>query len=127
MVLMGAFLQGRRDRSTKIKNLISTLRLYFRFVQGRAFLDRPFPLTQVEGSKMTNKLTHSIIVTGFNRLINFLKAVSGGIPDLSLADVLVISRILFAIVVVGFLGYFFDQMKLSAFSLEKEAKTHSYK
>jgi hypothetical protein len=60
---------------------------------------------------MTDQLTHSIIATGLNRLINFLKAVSGGIPELPLADVLAVSRILFAVVMVGFIGYFFDRME----------------
>lgn len=43
--------------------------------------------------------------------------------DVSLADVLVVSRILFAVVMVGFIGYFFDRIKQIAIPAEKEANT----
>jgi ACR3 family arsenite efflux pump ArsB len=43
--------------------------------------------------------------------------------DVSLVDVLVVSRILFAIVMVGFIGYFFDRMKQIAIPVEKEVNT----
>jgi hypothetical protein len=75
---------------------------------------------------MTNQLIHSIIATGFNRLINFLKVGSEETSVLPLADVLVISRILFAVVMFGFIGYFFDRMKQSVSGMENEAKAHSY-
>ncbi|NOS72940.1 MAG: hypothetical protein HOP36_00085 [Methyloglobulus sp.] len=43
--------------------------------------------------------------------------------DVSLADVLVVSRILFAVVMVGFIGYFFDRIKQIAIPVEKAANT----
>jgi hypothetical protein len=49
-------------------------------------------------------------VAGINRLVNFLKLL-GGSSDVPLADVLVISRVLFAVVMIGFIGYQFDRTK----------------
>ena len=43
--------------------------------------------------------------------------------DVPLADVLVISRILFAIVMIGFIGYFFDRIKRVVAPVENETNS----
>lgn len=62
---------------------------------------------------MNNQLINLYNATGLNRAIDFVKTAGGGDSELPLADVLVISRILFAVVMIGFIGYFFDRMKQS--------------
>jgi flagellar biogenesis protein FliO len=59
-----------------------------------------------------------------NRIVDALKITISGDSELPLTDVLVISRILFAIVMIGFIGYFFDRMKQSM-SAESKAATNS--
>jgi hypothetical protein len=61
--------------------------------------------------------------TGFNRLADFVKTPGGGDSEMPLAEVLIISRVLFAVVMIGFIGYFFDRIKLSLFPVENNAKT----
>jgi hypothetical protein len=58
--------------------------------------------------------------TGFDRIVDFVKTLAGGNTETPLAQVLIISRVLFAVVMVGFIGYFFDRMKLSAFAMESK-------
>jgi hypothetical protein len=61
--------------------------------------------------------------TGFNRVVDSVKIVAGEISGIPLAQVLLISRVLFAVVMIGFIGYFFDRLKQSAFPMESKAKT----
>jgi hypothetical protein len=60
--------------------------------------------------------------TGFDRVVDFVKTVVGGDPEMSLDQVLIISRVLFAVVMIGFIGYFFDQTKQSIFAVLGKAK-----
>ena len=47
--------------------------------------------------------------TAFDRIINIVKTLlAGGDSELPLAQVLIISRVLFAVAMIGFIGYFFD-------------------
>ncbi len=59
---------------------------------------------------MSNQLINFLDngATGFNRLVDFVKTLSGGDIEMTVAEVLIISRVLFAIVMVGFIGHFFD-------------------
>lgn len=52
-------------------------------------------------------------VSAINRFMNFIKILVGGSSEVPLADVLVISRILFAIVMIGFIGHHFERTKQS--------------
>lgn len=65
--------------------------------------------------------------TGFIRIVDFVKTLAGGGSELPLAQVLIISRILFAVVMIGFIGYFFDRMKQSVFAMAGKAKPNDYK
>jgi hypothetical protein len=60
---------------------------------------------------------------GFNRLADFVKTLGGGDSEMPLAEVLIVSRVLFAIVMVGFIGHFFDKAKQSLNPMESKAKT----
>ena len=65
--------------------------------------------------------------TGFYRIVDFVKTLAGGGSEIPLAQVLIISRVLFAVVMIGFIGYFFDRMKQSVFGLESKAKANDRK
>jgi hypothetical protein len=65
--------------------------------------------------------------TGFDRIVDFVKILAGGNSELQLDQVLVISRVLFAVVMIGFIGYFFDRMKQSVFGLESKVKPNDRK
>jgi hypothetical protein len=60
--------------------------------------------------------------TGFDRIVDFVKTLAGGGSEMPLAQVLIISRVLFAVVMIGFIGYFFDRMKQSVFTMGGKAK-----
>ena len=51
--------------------------------------------------------------TSFNRIVDFVKTLAGENSEMPLVQVLIISRVLFAVVMIGFIGYFFDRMKQS--------------
>lgn len=76
---------------------------------------------------MSNQLINFLDngATGFNRLVDFVKTLSGGDIEMPVADALIISRVLFAIVMVGFIGHFFDRAKHSLASMDSKAKTDS--
>jgi hypothetical protein len=74
---------------------------------------------------MNNHLISLYNSTGFGRVVDSFKIVTGDSAELPLADILVISRVLFAVVMVGFMGYFFDRMKQSLF-VNNEAKTNNH-
>jgi hypothetical protein len=63
--------------------------------------------------------------TGFNRVVDSVKMVAGENSEIPLAQVLLISRVLFAVVMIGFIGYFFDRIKQSLFPTESKARTDS--
>jgi hypothetical protein len=65
--------------------------------------------------------------TGFDRVVDFVKTLAGGGSEMPLAQVLIISRVLFAVVMIGFIGYFFDRMKLSVFAMAGKAKPNDLK
>lgn len=65
--------------------------------------------------------------TGFDRIVDFVKTLAGGDSGMPLAQVLIISRVLFAVVMIGFIGYFFDRMKQSAFAMAGKAKPNDRK
>jgi hypothetical protein len=71
---------------------------------------------------MNNQLIEIInsSVTGFDRIIDFVKTLAGGGFEMPLEQILIISRVLFAIVMIGFIGYFFDRMRQSAFAMESK-------
>ncbi|NOU21466.1 MAG: hypothetical protein HOO93_06685 [Methyloglobulus sp.] len=60
--------------------------------------------------------------TGFNRIVDFVKTLAGENSEMPLVQVLIISRVLFAVVMIGFIGYFFDRMKRSVFAMVSNAK-----
>ena len=60
--------------------------------------------------------------TGFDRIVNFVKTLAGGGSEMPLDQVLIISRVLFAVVMIGFIGYFFDRMKQSVFAMVGNVK-----
>jgi len=60
---------------------------------------------------MSNQLINLYNATGLNRLVDFLKTLSEGNPELPLDHVLLISRVLFTVVLIGFVGYQFDRTK----------------
>ncbi len=74
---------------------------------------------------MSNQLINLLdsSATGFNRIADFVKTLAGGDSEMPLAEVLIISRVLFAVVMIGFIGYFFDRMKLSLLPVESNVKT----
>jgi hypothetical protein len=76
---------------------------------------------------MSNQLINFLdgSATGFNRLVDFVKTLGGGDSEMPLADVLVISRVLFAVLMIGFIGHFFDRMKQSLLPMENKAKTNT--
>jgi hypothetical protein len=57
--------------------------------------------------------------TRFDRIVDFVKTLAGGNSEIPLAQVLIISRVLFVVVMVGFIGYFFDRMEQSVFAREE--------
>lgn len=65
--------------------------------------------------------------TGFDRIVDFVKTLAGGGSEMPLDQVLIISRVLFAVVMIGFIGYFFDRMKQSVFGLESKVKPNDRK
>ena len=64
---------------------------------------------------MSNQLINLLdsSATGFNRIADFVKTLAGGDSEMPLAEVLMI----------GFIGYFFDRMKLSLLPVESNVKT----
>lgn len=72
---------------------------------------------------MSNQLINLYNATGLNRVVDSVKVVVGGNSEIPLADVLIISRVLFAVVMIGFIGYYFDRMKQSLFTLEENKAT----
>jgi hypothetical protein len=74
---------------------------------------------------MNTQLINLYNATGFNRIVDSVKTVGGGDSEFPLAEVLIISRVLFAVVMIGFIGYYFDRMKQSLFPTESKAKTNS--
>ena len=74
---------------------------------------------------MNDHLINFYNAIGLNRVADALNISSGESTELPLADVLVISRVLFAVVMVGFIGYFFDRIKQSVFA-ENKADTKNF-
>lgn len=74
---------------------------------------------------MNNQLLNLVdtTVTGFNKAVDFLKGMGGGNTEVPLTDILVISRVLFAVVMIGFIGYFFDHTKQSLLAAKSNRKT----
>ncbi len=62
---------------------------------------------------------------GINRFADFVKTLGGGDSEMTLTEVLIISRVLFAVVMIGFIGYFFDRIKLALLPVENDAKDDS--
>lgn len=61
---------------------------------------------------MNKQLIHSYNTTGINRFGHLVKMAGQGNPQLPLRHLVLISRIVFAVFVIGFMGYFFDRMKV---------------
>jgi hypothetical protein len=53
--------------------------------------------------------------TGLPRIVDFVKTLARCVPEMHLDQALIISQVLFAVVKIGFIGYFFDRTKQSAF------------
>jgi hypothetical protein len=62
---------------------------------------------------------------GINRFTDFVKTLGGGDSEMTLTEVLIISRVLFAIVMIGFIGYFFDHIKHALFPVQSDANEDS--
>lgn len=62
---------------------------------------------------MSDQMINLYNMTGFGRLVDLTKEIAGGNPEIPLEHVLMIGRVLFAVVMVGFIGYFFDRTKES--------------
>jgi hypothetical protein len=71
-------------------------------------------------ARMNEHLINIYNATGLNQVEDSINISTGGSPDLLLGDLLVISRVLFAVVMVGFIGYFFDRLKQSVFVKSEE-------
>jgi hypothetical protein len=65
--------------------------------------------------------------TGFDRIVDVVKTLAGGNTEIPLDQVLIISRVLFAVVMIGFIGYFFDRTKQTVFAMESKAKPNDRK
>jgi|APDOM4702015191_1054821.scaffolds.fasta_scaffold1281115_1 hypothetical protein len=65
--------------------------------------------------------------TSFDRIVDFVKTLAGGGFEMPLAQALIISRVLFAVVMTGFIGYFFDRTKQSAFAIKSKVKPNGRK
>ncbi|MEQ1635577.1 MAG: hypothetical protein ABL903_02725 [Methylococcales bacterium] len=73
---------------------------------------------------MNNQLINIFDPTlGINWVVDFFKTLAGADSEIPLAEALIISRVLFAVVMFGFIGYFFDRMKQSAPAAKITAKT----
>jgi hypothetical protein len=59
---------------------------------------------------------------GFERNVDFVKTLARGNSEMLLDQALIISRVLFAVVMIGFIGYFFDRMEQSAFTMLGKAE-----
>jgi hypothetical protein len=70
---------------------------------------------------MNNHLINLYNATGLNRVVDSLSVAPSESSELPLGEVLIISRVLFAVVMIGFVGYFFDRMKQSVL-LKSDAK-----
>ncbi|MGZ8186578.1 MAG: hypothetical protein ACXW0H_08225 [Methylobacter sp.] len=75
---------------------------------------------------MSTQLIKYYKATGFDRLVHRLRSVDRRNSELSLHHLVLISRILFAIFIIGFMGYFFDRLMQTLFTLEGKAKTNSH-
>ena len=62
---------------------------------------------------MSNQLINLYNSTGLNRAVDSVKTLFGGNSEVPLTDILLISRVLFAIVMIGFIGYQFDRFEQS--------------
>jgi hypothetical protein len=76
-------------------------------------------------AKMNEHLINMYNATGLSQVEESINASTGGGSELLLADLLVISRVLFAVVMVGFIGYFFDRMK-ELILVKNETKAEEY-
>jgi hypothetical protein len=65
--------------------------------------------------------------TGFDRIVDVVKTLAGGNTEIPLDQVLIISRVLFAVVMIGFIGHFFDRTKQSAFAIKSKVKPNGRK
>jgi len=72
---------------------------------------------------MNNQLIEILkSTTGFARVVDFVKTLASSGTEMPLDQVLIISRVLFAVVMIGFVGYFFDLTKKSTFVLLGKTK-----
>ena len=62
---------------------------------------------------MNDHLINLYNAIGLNRIADAINLSAEESAELPLAEVLVISRVLFAVVMIGFIGYFFDRIKQS--------------
>ncbi len=62
---------------------------------------------------MSDQMINLFNTTGLSRLMDLTKEIVGGNPEIPLEHVLMVGRVLFAVVMVGFIGYFFDRTKES--------------
>ncbi len=72
---------------------------------------------------MNNQLIEILnSATGIARIVDFVKILTVRDADMSLDQVLIISRVFFAVVMIGFIGYFFDRTKQSVFLMMSKEK-----
>lgn len=78
---------------------------------------------------MNNQLIEILnsAATGFDRIVNFVKTLAGGNTEIPLDQILIVSRVLFAVVMVGVIGYCFDRTKQSLFTLTSKARPNDRK
>lgn len=74
---------------------------------------------------MNDQLINFDNATAISRVVDFVRTLVGGNSEMPLGHVLLISRVLFAVVMIGFIGYYFDRMKQSLLSFENKAKTNN--
>ena len=60
---------------------------------------------------MNSQLFNLYNASGLGRLASFVKEAVSGNSEIPLEQILLVSRVLFAIVMIGFIGYFFDRTK----------------
>jgi hypothetical protein len=68
---------------------------------------------------MNNPLINLFNAPEINRVVDSLSIATGENSGLSLAEILIVSRILFAVVMIGFIGHFFDRIKQALFENSK--------
>jgi hypothetical protein len=86
----------------------------------------PNPIDAKGETKMNKQLINSYDTSGINRHDPLVKIAGQGNAQFLLRHLVLISRIFFAVFVIGFMGYFFDQMKQSFSNIWNKTNTNNF-